>query len=112
VVSREVSLLPRHWDWLEAQPQGLSGALRRLVDQARHSEPDKQRARAAREAVGRLMSALAGDLPGYEEAGRALYAKDQARYEKLIAGWPKDVKAHLRRLSREAAQLEGPALIP
>jgi hypothetical protein len=107
VVSREVTLLPRHWDWLEAQPQGISATLRRLVDEARKRQPDQQRARAAREAIGRLLSALAGDHPGYEEASRALYAKDQAGFEKRIASWPKDLREHLKARSREAAALEG-----
>ena len=66
VVSREISLLPRHWTWLEKQPNGASAALRRLVDQARKQDPDKQRARLARDATIRFMSAMAGNLPGYE----------------------------------------------
>ncbi|MFY0534142.1 DUF2239 family protein [Nannocystis pusilla] len=32
VVSREVSLLPRHWEWLERQP---SGSRRRCADSSR-----------------------------------------------------------------------------
>ena len=107
VVSREVTLLPRHWDWLERQPQGASAALRRLVEEARKREPGKEKAAQAREAVGRLMSALAGDRPGYEEASRCLYAKDQPSFEKRIQGWPKDVKAYLLRLARAAAQWDG-----
>src|SRR5580658_7240959 len=89
VISREVSLLPRHWEWLEQQPNGASAALRRLVDQARLQEPDRQRSRRAREAVGRFLSAMAGNRPGYEEACRALYTVDRARFEKLIRKWPK-----------------------
>ncbi|MBI1791315.1 MAG: DUF2239 family protein [Acidobacteria bacterium] len=102
VVSREVSLLPRHWTWLEQQPNGASAALRRLVDQARKWEPDKQRARAATEAAGRFMSAMAGNLPGYEEATRALYAAHRPRFEDLIRDWPPDIRAHLHRLVRDA----------
>src|SRR5689334_17127904 len=80
VVSREVSLLPRHWTWLEQQPNGASAALRRLVDEARKHEPEKQRKRRAQAAAGRALSALAGDLPDYEEASRALYAGDRDRF--------------------------------
>jgi hypothetical protein len=95
VVSREVSLLPRHWDWLEEQPNGASAALRRLVDQARKQEPDEQRARLVREAAGRFMSAMAGNLPGYEEASRALYADDRARFDDLIRSWPHDIREYI-----------------
>jgi len=95
VVSREVSLLPRHWAWLEQQPHGASAALRRLVDQARKREPGGQRARLAAEAVGRFMTAMAGDLPGYEEASRALYASDRARFQDLILEWPHDIRAYI-----------------
>src|SRR5689334_11617387 len=68
VVAREISLLPRHWEWLEAQPNGASAAIRRLVDEARNREPERQRAREARDAACRVLTALAGNLPAYEEA--------------------------------------------
>jgi hypothetical protein len=102
VVSREVSLLPRHWDWLEQQQNGASAALRRLVDAARKREPGEQRARLAREAIGRFMSAMAGNLPGYEEAGRALYASNRARFEELILDWPADIRGYIQRRIEEA----------
>jgi uncharacterized protein len=108
VVSREVSLLPRHWEWLEQQPNGISAALRRLVDEARKREPDQARARRAREAAGRFMWAMAGDLRGFEEASRALYAGDHARLRKLIRAWPGDVRAHLLALAEQAGRLEHP----
>jgi hypothetical protein len=98
VVSREVSLLERHWAWLEAQPQGISAALRRLVDEARKLDPEKESARRAIEATSRVMTALAGNRRGFEEASRALFARDQKRFEAIIRRWPKDVSAHLRRL--------------
>jgi hypothetical protein len=98
VVSREVSLLPRQWDWLEQQPNGISAALRRLVDEARKRDPGEERARLAREAAGRFMTAMAGNLPGYEEASRALFAKDDERFRQRIAAWPEDVRLHLERL--------------
>jgi hypothetical protein len=98
VVSREVSLLPRHWEWLEEQPNGASAALRRLVEEARKREPGAQRARAAIQAAGRFLSAMAGDLPGYEEATRALYRRNRDQFENLIRGWPKDIRAHATRL--------------
>ena len=102
VVSREVSLLPRHWDWLEQQPNGASAALRRLVDQARKQNPGKERARLATEAAGRFMSAMAGNLPGYEEASRALYAAHRVHFEDLILDWPHDIRAFIERRIEDA----------
>jgi hypothetical protein len=97
VVSREVSLLPRHWDWLEQQPNGASAALRRLVDEARNRNPEEQRARLATEAVGRVLTAMAGNLPGYEEASRALYAGNRERFADQISHWPSDIRSYLLR---------------
>jgi hypothetical protein len=94
VVAREVTLLPRHWDWLASQPGGASVALRKLVEDARRSNGDKDRTRAAQEAAYRFMSALAGDLPGFEEAARALFATDRRRFAEEIAAWPADVRDH------------------
>ena len=98
VVSREISLLPRHWEWLEQQPSGASAALRRLVDEARRREQGRQRVRLALDAAARFMSAMAGDLAGFEEATRALYAKDRARLEALTSKWPRDVRRHMLQL--------------
>jgi hypothetical protein len=98
VVSREVSMLPRHWEWLEQQPNGISAALRRLVEEAKKRDPEGERARLATEATSRFMTAMAGNLPDFEEASRALFAKDPARFDALIAAWPADIRAHLRRL--------------
>lgn len=99
VVSREVTLLPRHWEWLEEQPNGISAALRRLVDEARKREPGEARARQARDAAHAFMTAIAGDRPGFEEALRALYAKDRERFERKIARWPGDIRRHVERLA-------------
>lgn len=108
VVCREVSLLPRHWEWLEQQPNGISAALRRLVDDARKREPDRARARKVRDAAARFMWTMAGNLPGFEEASRALYAGDTGRLRKLTRSWPADVRAHAVALADEAARLEPP----
>ena len=109
VVSREVSLLPRHWEWLEEQPQGISAGLRRLVDEARKRNPEQQRARKGREALSKFMTAMAGNLEHYEEATRALFASDQPRFEELIANWPEDIHAHLLRVL-EQSLTPGPEL--
>jgi steroid delta-isomerase-like uncharacterized protein len=91
-VSREVSLLPRHWGWLEEQNAGISGTLRRLVEQAIKVQPGTQRARRTREALSRFLYSMAGDRPNYEEAARALFAGDLARFEQLVRRWPKDIR--------------------
>ncbi|PRF71294.1 DUF2239 domain-containing protein [Burkholderia multivorans] len=100
VVSREVTLLPRHWDWLAAQPGGASVALRKLVEDARRTHAAADRRRDAQARAYHFMSALAGDLPGFEEAARMLYANDLARMAELIAGWPEDVRDHALALAR------------
>jgi hypothetical protein len=95
VVAREVTLLPRHWEWLGAQPGGASVALRKLVEEARRASGDRDRSRAARDAAYHFMSAMAGNLAGFEEASRALFADDRRRFVELIAGWPGDVRDHI-----------------
>jgi len=100
VVSREVSLLPRHWEWLSAHPQGASAALRRLVDEARKHEPARDRMRRAQAAVGRFLTGVAGDLPGYEEASRALYAGNSRGFLEHTRPWPEDIKKHARALAK------------
>ena len=102
VIAREVTLLPRHWDWLAQQSGGASVALRRLVEEARRIGEDGLRVRRAQEAAYRFMSAMAGNKPHYEDAIRALYASDPARFEKLIAAWPVDVRDHARTLAERA----------
>jgi uncharacterized protein len=102
VVAREVTLLPRHWDWLAAQPGGASVVLRRLVDAARHASEAKDRTRVAQEAVHRFMTALAGNLSGYEDALRALYAGDRAGFEAASYAWPNDVRDYARSLAQDA----------
>jgi len=99
VVAKEVTLLPRHWDWLNLQPGGASVALRKLVDEARRTSGDRDRVRTAQEAAYRFMSAVAGNLPGFEEALRALFAYDRRRFTHLIAAWPEDVRDYAIRLA-------------
>jgi hypothetical protein len=99
VVAREVTLLPRHWEWLNAQPGGASVALRKLVDDARRSSGDRDRQRAARDAAYHFMSAMAGNLPHFEEASRALFADDRRRFVGQIATWPADIRDHVVKLA-------------
>jgi hypothetical protein len=103
VVAREVTLLPRHWEWLAEQPGGASAALRRLVDAARHTYAERDAVRRGQERAYRFMVAMAGDAPGFEEAVRALFAGDRLRVLEHTASWPTDVTDQL-------LQLAGPAL--
>jgi hypothetical protein len=106
VVAREITLLPRHWDWLAQQKGGASVAIRRLVDEARRNNEGSDRIRLAQEAAYRFMSTMAGNRPHFEEAIRALFAGDAKRFEQLIAEWPADVRDHAARLAYPAFQRE------
>jgi hypothetical protein len=101
VIPREVTLLPRHWDWLNAQPGGASVALRKLVDDARRSQAAPDRMRAAKDKAYRFMSAMAGNETGFEEATRALFAGDRPRFEAETAAWPVDLRNHARHLAAD-----------
>ncbi|MBO9708978.1 MAG: DUF2239 family protein [Caulobacter sp.] len=102
VTAREVTLLPRHWEWLAAQPGGASVALRKLVEAARREAEGPDRRRAAREAAYRFASAMAGDLEGFEAMSRALFAGDAEGFALRIAAWPGDIAGHLAALASEA----------
>lgn len=102
VVSREVSLLPRHWDWLAEQRGGASGALRKLVDAARARVDPELASRRALEAAHKFMWDLAGDLAGFEAASRALFAKDWSAFDAGTADWPADVREQLMRFTASA----------
>ncbi|WP_130620747.1 DUF2239 family protein [Dyella amyloliquefaciens] len=102
VVAREVTLLPRHWDWLASQPGGASGTLRRLVEDARRASSGQDRRREASEAMDRFMLAMAGNLPDYEEASRAFWRRESERFIQLTEAWPADVREHVRLLAERA----------
>lgn len=102
VVAREVTLLPRHWEWLSAQPGGASVALRKLVEAARRENAESDRVRRAQEAAFRFMTSLAGNERGFEDAARALYAGDAATFDACIESWPIDVARYARRLADAA----------
>lgn len=110
VVAREVTLLPRHWEWLNAQPGGASVALRKLVEDARRGSESKDRVRQAQESLYRFMSTLAGNEAGFEDAARALFAGDRTLFAALIRLWPKDLRTHAEKLADGAfAQELSPA---
>lgn len=102
VVAREVTLLPRHWDWLGTQPGGASVALRKLVEKAQRASAESDRRRVATESAYRFMHALAGDERGFEEASRALFAGDLQQLQHQVASWPRDVRTHLLELAGRA----------
>lgn len=102
VKAREITLLPRHWDWLGTQPGGASVALRKLVEQARRDNEAKDRARLAQDSVYRFMTTVTSRLPEYEEALRALYADDPDRFQHYINGWPDDLVIHIKKLALPA----------
>ncbi|WP_420967807.1 DUF2239 family protein [Bradyrhizobium sp. B120] len=99
VVAREITLLPRHWDWLAQQKGGASVAIRKLIDEARRASGDKDRTRIAQDAAYRFMTTMAGNRPNYENAIRALFAHDRRRFATLIADWPADIRDHAIRLA-------------
>lgn len=106
VVSREVSLLPRHWQWLEQQQGGMSVALRKLVDEAKKRNHGSDLQRKALQAAGKFMWAMAGNLPKFEDASRALFANDRPRLETLMRGWPDDIAEHVLHLLKGATNSE------
>lgn len=101
VIAREVTLLPRHWEWLAAQPGGASVSLRKLVDEARKANLESDRQRMANERAYRFMAAMAGDMAGFEDASRALFANDTERFHQLTDSWPADLRDYLRALMEQ-----------
>lgn len=109
VVAREVTLLPRHWEWLAAQPSGASATLRRLVEEARRNGDGRARQRQAEEAVDRFMQAMTGNYAGHEEASRAFWRDERETFETLTATWPRDVRDYLHQLATVAWELRSVA---
>ncbi len=102
VVGREITLLPRHWEWLDRQSGGASVALRKLVEQARKANADKERADMAKTAANRFLFTVAGNFPGLEETTRALFAGDKVGFLKQTEPWPEDVRNFALRLAASA----------
>ncbi len=99
VISREVSLLPRHWEWLATQTGGASSILRNLVEEAKKKSANGNHSKQAQERTYKFMSAIAGDFEGYEEALRALYKKDKKNFLVQIQTWPRDIIKYLIEIS-------------
>lgn len=100
VVAREVTLLPHQWDWLSSQPGGASVTLRKLVEDAKKKNFAKDQVRRAQEVTHKFMSTMAGDLAGYEEALRALYARDRKSFLSAMREWPVDIREHALKISK------------
>ncbi|MFC3712124.1 DUF2239 family protein [Sphingoaurantiacus capsulatus] len=105
VSSREVTLLPRQWDWLMRQPGGASTTLRRLVDAARKEAIYD--IRAAQAAAYKFAAVKVGHHAGFEEAARALFAGDHAAFRKHSIHWWPDVRAHVERLAWRESPTDG-----
>lgn len=101
VVAREVSLLPKHWEWLSTQTGGASAIIRRLIETEMKTSSSKETIKKRQECAYKFLSAIAGDLPSFEEVIRALYAKDKKKFKDMMNGWPKDIKTHALHLSEE-----------
>jgi hypothetical protein len=108
VVSREVTLLPRHWAWLGSQPGSASVTLRKLIDQARRNSADQDRVRLAQDSTYRFMAAVGGDLPAFEEACRALFAGRNDDFSQRLEDWPDDVRKHVLTLADAAFAAKKP----
>jgi hypothetical protein len=108
VVSGEVTLLPRQWEWLKGQPGGASVTLRKLIDEARRAGEEQSKVRASQEAAYYFMTAVAGNFPHYEEALRELYAGDADRFYASMEEWAPDIRNHIKRLSLDAFPKRNP----
>ncbi|MCC2615272.1 DUF2239 family protein [Aestuariibacter halophilus] len=91
VTSKEVTLLPRHWQWLSKQRGGASTTLRRLVDQAINNMSAKEQLHMLQSQLYNLMTVMA-DEAGFEEASRALYRADNEAFQRAIQTWPDEIK--------------------
>lgn len=101
VVCREVCLMPRHWEWLDEQTLSASAVIRRLIEAARKETSSDMARKRALEAAGRFMWAVAGDLVGFEEASRALYAERWPIFDRLVEPWAADVREQLAKMTTD-----------
>lgn len=102
VISREVSLLPKHWEWLACQSGGASAEIRRLVEKAMKQTQAASTVKMAQEKTFRFLNTIAGNFPNFEEAIRSLYRRDLNAFEQIIKFWPVDIKDHALHLSKHA----------
>lgn len=99
VSAKEVTLLPRHWEWLATQPGGASATLRRLIEQARKASEPADNKRRRHESAYQFMHEVAGDLPEYETCLRALFADDETAFNAAMTDWPQDIRRYAATLA-------------
>ncbi|MDU0354475.1 DUF2239 family protein [Paraglaciecola aquimarina] len=92
VKSKEVTLLPRHWEWLASQRGGASATLRRLVEEAQKNPSIEQQILLKQQQLDKFMLLFLADEQGYEEASRALYRNSRVGLESAIVTWPREIK--------------------
>ncbi|MGA6136941.1 DUF2239 family protein [Acinetobacter dispersus] len=95
VISREITLQKKHWDWLDQQSASASAVIRKLIDKELNDPTSESNIMLAKQSTDRFMSAMLGNMPNYEEATRALYQGDQEMFFKMIQDYPKDIKNYL-----------------
>ncbi|MCH7331632.1 DUF2239 family protein [Acinetobacter modestus] len=95
VISREITLQQKHWDWLDQQSSSASAVIRKLIDKELNDPNSESNRMLAKQATDRFMSAMLGNMPNYEEATRALYQGDREVFLDLIRDYPKDIKEYL-----------------
>ena len=104
VISREITLLPRHWEWLESQTKSASASLRLLVEEAMKREGGEAKIKKNIAVTDRIMMVMAGNLTYFEEASRALNARNVERFEECVSTWPDDIKIYLLKRVRSLTQ--------
>jgi hypothetical protein len=96
VEAKEVTLLPRHWEWLAMQRGGASATLRKLVEEAMRKG---RTAKDHHDAAYRFLYVMAGDLPHFVDAMREMYNGNKVGYDHFSYDWPRDIRDHGRRLA-------------
>ena len=96
VEAKEVTLLPRHWEWLAQQRGGASATLRKLVEEALRKG---RTAKDHHDTAYRFLNVMAGDLPQFDDAVREMYAGNKVGYDHFSYDWPPAIREHGRRLA-------------
>lgn len=95
VISREITLQQKHWDWLDLQNSSASAVIRKLIDQELNNAQSESNIMMTKQTTDRFMSAMLGNMPNYEEATRALYQGNKEGFLELIQDYPNDLKEYL-----------------
>lgn len=95
VISREITLQQKHWNWLDQQSSSASAVIRKLIDKELNDPSSESNIMLAKQAIDHFMLAMLGNMPNYEEATRALYQGNKSHFLALIHNYPKDLKVYL-----------------